>query len=76
MDSLRVYALIQELSRQDIPHVLISLVDVHSSAPQDVGAKMVVTAEGLRGGTVGGGKVEAFVIRQAQEMLDTDKTTR
>ena len=49
--------------------VIITLIKVLASAPQDVGAKCVVTRDGLIAGTVGGGKVEARAIEYAKEIL-------
>lgn len=51
-------------------YVLITLVQIRGSAPQVVGAKMLVTEAGLHWGTVGGGKIEAHVILTAQAMLN------
>jgi xanthine dehydrogenase accessory factor len=51
------------------PLVTITVVDTQGSVPQDRGAKAIVTAEGLRFGTVGGGKVETKAIAEAQSML-------
>ncbi len=62
-----------ELSAEGIPFVLVTLVDVVGSAPQDVGTKMLVDAGGLRCGTVGGGRVEQQAIAAAQELL-ADRT--
>ena len=76
MDNLSLYALIQQLVQQGIPHVLVILTDVKSSAPQDIGAKIIVTEKGIHGGTVGGGKVEALVIQTAQEMLQSEEKHR
>ena len=45
MDNLSLYALIQQLVQQGIPHVLVTLIDVKSSAPQDIGAKIIVTEQ-------------------------------
>ena len=58
-----------ELAEAAIPFTLVTLVEVTGSTPQDVGAKMIVTAEGLLAGTVGGGRVEAKAIAEAQAML-------
>lgn len=49
--------------------VSVTLVHVVGSAPQNVGAKMVVDASGRVWGTVGGGKVENHCIAHAQELL-------
>lgn len=69
MDPLDFYGEIQACIQAKTPHVLVTLVGVRGSAPQDVGAKMLVTPDGLLCGTVGGGKVEATSIRHAQEMI-------
>src|ERR1043165_6052830 len=61
----------------ETPLVAVTVVDTMGSAPQDRGAKMIVTAEGLRFGTVGGGKVETKAIAEAQAMLNgTGETTK
>jgi xanthine dehydrogenase accessory factor len=58
-----------ELMAAEVPLVAVTVVDTVGSVPQDRGAKMIVTAEGLRFGTVGGGKVETKAIAEAQAML-------
>ncbi len=59
------------LRRNGSPHVLVTVVAVRGSTPQDVGAKMLVDSGGRAAGTIGGGKVEAAAIRHAQELLAT-----
>jgi xanthine dehydrogenase accessory factor len=54
--------------------VLVTLVEALGSTPQDSGAKMIVTAEGLHSGTVGGGKVEAAALKLALEILAAAET--
>jgi xanthine dehydrogenase accessory factor len=51
------------------PLVTVTVVDTTGSAPQDAGAKMIVTSAGRRWGTVGGGKVETKAIAEACLML-------
>lgn len=51
------------------PFVSVTLFDVHGSAPHQAGGKMLVTANGLDFGTVGGGRVEAQAIELAIAML-------
>lgn len=51
---------------------MVTLVDVLLSAPQEVGAKLLVTSQGLYGGTIGGGKLEAAAIRESLSMLATE----
>lgn len=58
-----------ELLAVDTPLVAVTVVDTMGSVPQDRGSKMIVTAEGLRYGTVGGGRVETKAIAEAQQML-------
>jgi len=47
----------------------VTLAGAAGSVPQEVGAKMLVTAAGLVCGTVGGGRVEEASIRHAQNLL-------
>jgi xanthine dehydrogenase accessory factor len=58
-----------ELSQSGVPFVCVTMVEAVGSTPQDAGSKMLVTAEGLVAGTVGGGRVEHKAIQHAQEML-------
>jgi xanthine dehydrogenase accessory factor len=57
------------LSQIGVPFVCVTMVEAVGSTPQDAGSKMLVTAEGLVTGTVGGGRVEHKAINLAQEML-------
>lgn len=50
-------------------HVAVTLVEATGSTPADAGAKMLVTAAGLDAGTVGGGRVEAKAIAEAQTLI-------
>lgn len=58
-----------ELARSHEAFVSVTMVEAVGSTPQDAGSKMLVTAEGLAFGTVGGGKVEHKAIGHAQQML-------
>jgi len=62
---------IQELFAARTPFVAVTLVDAVGSTPQDAGSKMLVTHQGLAFGTVGGGRIEAKALEQAQAMLDS-----
>jgi xanthine dehydrogenase accessory factor len=57
------------LSQTGVPFVCVTMVEAVGSTPQDAGSKMLVTAEGLVAGTVGGGRVEHKAIQHAQEMI-------
>jgi xanthine dehydrogenase accessory factor len=50
-------------------YVVVTLIDYKGSVPQALGAKALITQNGLMDGTVGGGKVEAKAIQKAQEIL-------
>ncbi len=69
MTAARFYEQLAALEREGAGFVLVLLAEALGSTPQDTGAKMLVTAAGLRAGTVGGGKVEAKAIALAQELL-------
>jgi xanthine dehydrogenase accessory factor len=60
---------LNELLARETPCVAVTVVETMGSAPQDRGAKMIVTTEGLLFGTVGGGKVETKALGEAQRML-------
>lgn len=49
--------------------VVVTMVNARGSAPQEVGARIIVGSEGLLFGTVGGGKVEEKCIAHAKAML-------
>ncbi|MCU0750716.1 MAG: xanthine dehydrogenase accessory protein XdhC [Akkermansiaceae bacterium] len=67
--SLTILEQAAELDRAGLPFAMVTLVESLGSAPQDAGARMIVTPNGLHAGTVGGGKVEAKAIAHAMEML-------
>jgi xanthine dehydrogenase accessory factor len=58
-----------EMAAEGKPFVLVTLVETIGSTPQDAGTKMLVDAEGLRFGTVGGGRVEQQAIAAARALL-------
>ena len=64
------FARVQELVGAALPFVSVTVVDAVGSVPQERGAKMLVTAAGLHHGTVGGGKLEAKAIGEAQRLLE------
>jgi len=66
---VKLWEKLAELEAGRQPHVLVTLTGVDGSAPQDAGARMIVTPDQTVMGTVGGGKVEASAFRQALAML-------
>lgn len=65
-----------ELAANGTPFVTATVVDTHGSTPQDAGSKMIVTADGLDFGTVGGGKVEARILEEARQLIIEEQSTR
>ena len=66
---MTIYEQLVLLENEGVSFVLVTLVDALGSTPQDAAAKMLVTAQGLHSGTVGGGKVEAAALRFAADVL-------
>ncbi len=60
-----LWTVAQELTDTATAFVVVTMLDTKGHAPQDPGAKMIVTSQGLYWGTVGGGKVEARCIQEA-----------
>ena len=53
---------------------LVSVITTEGSTPQRAGAKMVVYADGRIVGTIGGGCVEAEMIRRARHAIETRRS--
>ncbi|MHA2307272.1 MAG: XdhC family protein, partial [Candidatus Hodarchaeales archaeon] len=54
-----------------VPLALVTVVEVRGSAPQRIGAKMLISNEGRRlWGTTGGGKIEELAKKQAMIQLN------
>ncbi|MBD2424393.1 XdhC/CoxI family protein [Phormidium sp. FACHB-1136] len=58
------------------PAVLATVVSVRGSVPREVGARLVVDAQGQAFNTIGGGAGEAKVLAQAQVVLQTGEPQR
>lgn len=67
--STDVYESVAVCQRDGTPAVLAIIVAAFGSTPQKTGAKMLVKADGTTVGTVGGGNIEAQVIRTALKVL-------
>ncbi len=61
---------LQRLHDGGLDAVVVTVIGARGSIPTDLGAKMVVTAEGLHCGTVGGGKIESRTIDEAVRILE------
>lgn len=64
-----LYAEIVDLALSRSPAVLATIVHTRGSTPREVGARMVVRADGGILGTVGGGCGEAEVWSEAMDVL-------
>jgi len=58
----------QQLRRDGLPGVLVTVLDVRGHAPRDPGTKMVVGAAGTWG-SVGGGNLEQSAIHRARQLI-------
>lgn len=58
---------------QKEPAVLATVVDIRGASPAKVGAQIVLLADGTTSGTVGGGKLEASILADAQRALKEGK---
>lgn len=73
-NSIHILQEMLSLHQQGIDFVCVTLLDVIGSAPQNIGAKMLVSTRGLESGTIGGGKIEKTCLAKAHELLtDSDK---
>ncbi len=70
MTARDVFRSMHELSEQGEAVVLCPLLSSMGHAPQEPGAKALITRQGLHAGTVGGGKLENKAIVEAQRLLD------
>ena len=76
MQNLKYLEIASELKKENKPFVIITLTDTKGSAPQDVGAKAIVTNDGLAFGTVGGGKIENHCINYAFDLLKKEEISK
>lgn len=65
-----------DLLLDNVPFVSVTVVDAIGSVPNEVGAKMLVTDQGLFYGTVGGGKVETRALSEAKKMLTPENSLK
>jgi xanthine dehydrogenase accessory factor len=65
----QVYEAALEALRRGEPAAVATVIGARGSTPREVGAKMLVYADGRMVGTVGGGPLEAWVIKKAQTAL-------
>lgn len=66
----------ENLVQERVSFVVATMVDSRGSAPQDVGARIIVDEGEILFGTIGGGKIEARVTLEAKDMLSSKTPTQ
>lgn len=66
----------QELEESNCEFVVVTLTGIKGSAPQNIGARMIVSKSEILFGTVGGGKVENKCLEVAREILISNESTK
>jgi xanthine/CO dehydrogenase XdhC/CoxF family maturation factor len=69
MTDREIFEKLAELKEQGIDVVLASIVETAGSTPREVGAKMIICADGTSYGTIGGGCGESVVRSAALRCL-------
>lgn len=75
MTDQEIYQKIAELKDQDTAVCMATIVEAAGSTPREVGAKMLLCADGTTYGSVGGGCGESQVKSAALRCLLTDQQT-
>lgn len=70
MTMQQIFRSMHELSEEGEAFALCTLLSSMGHAPQEPGAKALITRQGLYAGTVGGGKLENKAIQVAQRLLE------
>lgn len=68
-----IFEAIAEVRRRRVPAALATVVGTKGSTPAKMTARMLVRADGTQVGTIGGGCIEADVIRDARDVMDTGR---
>ena len=61
-------------NRTDLKKALVTIVETKGSTPRKAGANMIVYEDGTVFGTIGGGCMEAEVLRKARVMMHENNT--
>ena len=76
MTDQEIFRKLAELKNQGIYAALATIVETTGSTPREVGAKMVICADGTTYGTIGGGCGESEVRSAALRCLLTNQKPR
>ncbi len=71
---LDIYDKIKETRKSGKQFMLITVVEKTGEGPQTAGAKMLITPNGKRHGTVGGGAIEQTAYEKALQLMSTKKS--
>lgn len=71
VETRQVLEALLEAQAAGVPVVLATVVRARGSVPRHAGAKMLVYADGRFQGTIGGGEMEARVLREAAELFSS-----
>jgi len=69
MDHIELLQTAVRLHHDGVPFCTVTVADARGSIPQEIGAKALISRDGLILGTIGGGKVEARGCEKARELL-------
>lgn len=73
-DHFEVYEALLQVQQKGVPAALATVIETSGSMPRHAGSKMLVYADGRSVGTVGGGAMEALVIKAALASLSDGQT--
>jgi xanthine dehydrogenase accessory factor len=62
--------MLAEAVRNNQPAVLVTVVETSGASPAKAGAQLVMLSDGTQAGTVGGGKLEASILADAQKSFE------
>lgn len=65
--------MLEWLLQKEDAMVMVSVVEKKGSAPRGIGARMLVAANGMITGTIGGGVVEHLAVKRACSMLEEER---
>ncbi len=74
MMSSKIYKEILRIQEEGRDAVLITVIEKIGSGPATVGKKLLITSDGKKIGTVGGGSLEALAITRAKDFLKDRKS--
>ncbi len=66
---IEVFKALEKRINENMPSVLVTIVEMKGSTPGKAGFKILVGPEGRIAGTIGGGGVEYYAVNKAKEML-------